>query len=74
MDFGKGLTALHFQSFIVNLSKVMLLYRFQLKTSLRRDCSLLECVPGWVPRHEGIDSPEGNVKTSNSTFTSNFVA
>lgn len=41
--------------------------------SLRRDCSLLECVPGWVPKHEGIDSPEGNVKTSNCTFTSNFV-
>lgn len=34
MDFSKVFTALHFQSFTVNLSKVMLLYRFQLKTFL----------------------------------------
>lgn len=34
MDFSKVFTALHFQSFTVNLSKVMLLYRFQLKTLL----------------------------------------
>lgn len=73
MDFSKVFTVLHFQFLIANLSKVMLPQCFQLKTLVWGGIVAYWNVFQDEFQDEGIDSPEGNVKTSNCTLISNFV-
>lgn len=74
MDFSNVFTVLHFPSFIASLSKVVLPQGFpKVKTLVWGGIVVTGVIPGWVPWQKGMDSPEGNVKTSNWTFTSNFI-